>query len=337
MKPILYKINTFDATKDNVFKFEWDGNQSFGNICTISTNDTKPIVTYSMPETTMRLEHHIPANTLINGKWYNVKIISIDIDNNKSVESDSMVFLCLSTPILSFTNIPDNAVLKNSTYRVTMSYSQVENELLESYTIDLYDRSKNLIQTSGVVYSANNLNYTLTNLEDDKEYYLKGTCYTVNGMSGETDYIPISVNYEQPDYYSILTLENIKNSGCIKLQSNIRVVECSVNGTPLYINDEYIDLTNNILSVDKDYALDSDYIIKFSGYNLINGLIMQIGNIRIYLVTENNASYLELYSPILNTYYYCHSNHLANLNSSEIVEIVIVKKQGIFGLSFNRK
>ena len=337
MIPILYKIKTFDATKDNIFKFEWSGDQSFGNICTITTNDAKSSIVYSLPETTMRLEHNIPANTLTNGVWYNAKIISIDMDNNQSFESDPMVFLCLSTPTLSFTNIPNNAILKNSSYKVSMSYSQAENELLESYTIDLYDRSKNLIQTSGVVYSSNNLVYTLTNLENNKEYYLKGTCYTVNGMSGETDYIPISVNYERPDYYSILTLENIKNNGSIKLQSNIRAVECSMNGTPIYINGEYIDLRNNVLSINKDYSLDSDYIIKLSGYNLSSGLIMQIGNIKIYLIAENGESYLELYSPILNTYYYCQSNRLENLNNTEEVDITLVKKGGLFNISFKRK
>ena len=157
-------------------------------------------------------------------------------------------------------------------------------------------------------------------------------------MYGYTDYIPFSVQYKQPDYYALLTLENIRESGHIKLQSNIRAVECVVNGTPTYINDEYINLKDNILSVNKDYSLDSDYVIRFSGYNLSNGLIMQIGaNIKIYLVTINGISYLELYSPILNTNYYCQSNQIKNLSSSDMVEIIIIKKQGIFNISFNRK
>ena len=187
MKPILYKIKTFDATKNNILKFEWDGNQSFGNRCIITTNDTTPTEIYNELNTTMRLEHTILTNTLTNGIWYSAKIASIDVDGNVSEYSEPMVFLCLSTPILEFTNIHDNAVLKNASYKITMSYSQAENELLESYTIDLYDTSKNLIQTSGVVYASDNLAYTLTSLEDDQNYYLKGTCYTVNGISGETD------------------------------------------------------------------------------------------------------------------------------------------------------
>jgi hypothetical protein len=336
MKPVLYKIKTFDSTKDNVFKFVWEGNQSFGNVCTIRDNVTNAIV-YSQSEASMRLEHNIVSNTLKNGTWYNVVVASIDVNGNISDYSDPMVFYCLSTPILFFTNIEPNIIIRNASYRISMSYSQAENEPLESYEISLYDNSKNLIQTSGVVYSSVNLEYTLTSLEDNQTYYVRGTCYTLNGMDGETDYIPISVNYTQPNYYSLLTLENVKNNGYIKLQSNIRAVECFVDGTPIFIDGEYIDARNNIITINKDYALDNDYVIRFSGYDLKTGLIMQIGNIEIYLVKENDLSYLELYSPILKTNYYCQSNRLEKLTATEEVDIVIIKKKGLFSISFNRK
>lgn len=337
MKPTLYQIKTFDATKNNIFRFVWEGNQSFGNICIIKNNVSNAIV-YSQSETSMRLEHNIAAGTLTNGTWYNVVIASVDVNGNVSDYSDPIVFYCLSTPVLTFTNIEPNSIIRNSSYRISMSYSQAENEVLESYEISLYDNSKNLLQTSGVVYSSTNLEYSLTSLEDNQTYYVRGTCYTINGIEGETDYIPISVNYTQPDYYALLTLENVRNNGYIKLQSNIRAVECVVNGTPIYIDGEYIDLRNNVLSVNKDYALDSDYVIKFSGYDLKTGLIMQIGtNIKIYLVKENDASYLELYSPILNTNYYCQSNRLVDLSSTEEIDIVVIKKFGLFSISFNRK
>ena len=65
---------------------------------------------------------------------------------------------------------------------------------------------------------------------------------------------------------------------------------------------------------------------------------MEIGaNIKIYLITFDDVSYLELYSPILKTNYYCQSNRLLNLSSTDAVEIIIVKKQGLFNISFNRK
>ena len=337
MKPILYKIKTFDAINNNILKFVWDGNQSFGNICIIKNNVDNTIV-YSQSETTMRLEHNLSANTLKNGTWYNVVIASIDVDGNVSDYSDPIVFYCLTTPNLTFTNIEQNAILRNSSYKLTLSYSQAENEILESYEISLYDNSKSLLQTSGVIYSSANLEYTLTGLEDNQTYYVRATCYTVNGMDGFTEYIPISVNYKQPDYYSLLTLENVRNNGYIKLQSNIRAVECVVNGTPIFIDDEFIDLTNNILGIHKDYSIDADYIILFSGYNLMNGIIMEIGNTtKLYLAKEGNMSYMELYSPILNTNYYCQSNRLDNLSSTEEVEIIIIKKQGLFSISFNRK
>lgn len=338
MQPILYTIKSFDATTDMIFRFVWEGNQSFGNICVIRDNITNSIV-YSQSETTMRLEHNLQANTLVNGTWYNAVIASVDVDGNVSDYSNPIVFCCLSTPILKFTNITNNAVLKNSVYKITMSYSQAENEILESYEISLYDDAQTLIQTSGVVYTADTiLDYTLTNLEDNQTYYIRGTCYTVNGMNGSTDFIPISVNYQQPSYYSIITLENVAENGYIKIQSNIRAVDCKVNGTPIFIDGEYIDLRYTSLTINEDYVLDSDYIITFSGYNFLQGLIMEIGsNVKIYYTTEGNETYLELYCPFQNTIYYCQSNRLTNVTSSTKLEVYIIRKNGIFEMKINRK
>lgn len=337
MMPILYTLKSVDATKDFLLRFVWEGNQSFGNTCIIKDSTSHEIV-YKHTVTTMRLEHTVEKNSLKNGKWYNAIIASIDVDGNVSEYSNPIVFCCLSTPVLIFTNVTNNSVLKNASYRVTMNYSQAENEKMQSYEISLYDKSQTLIQTSGVVYTSNtNFDYMLSNLEDDTVYYLRASCYTVNGMSAYTEYIPISVNYRQPDYYSILTLENIKDDGCIKLQSNIRAVDCYINGTPVYVDNDYINLHNNIITINKDYSLDSDFVIEINGYNFIKGLIMEIQNSKVYYIKEGSYSYIELLSPLSKGYYSCQSNRLKNLGLSEEIKIIITKKDGLYDIQINRK
>ena len=172
----------------------------------------------------MQLKHTIPANTLKNGNLYNIKIAVMDIDNNVSEYSDSLLFYCFTTPTFTFDNLTEHQIVKNASYQIDMSYEQLENEPLQSWEISLYDISKSKIQSSGVCY-ADNIKYTLTNLEDNQTYYLKATCMTLNGMTIDTGYVEFSVNYKQPSIYSLLTLENVADNGYIKLQSNIRAVE----------------------------------------------------------------------------------------------------------------
>ena len=93
IKPILYNIFSFDANKDFVFRFKWDGNQSFGNIVEIKNNQSGNVV-YQKTQTTMQLQHSLPARTLINGLAYNVRIASIDVDGNISDYSSPVLFYC---------------------------------------------------------------------------------------------------------------------------------------------------------------------------------------------------------------------------------------------------
>lgn len=347
MKAQIYNIDAFDASKEKTFTFIWNGNQSFGNICVIRDNITNEIV-YQATETTMQLKHTIAPNILTNGKLYNVKIAVIDVDNNISDYSDPVLFYCYSTPTFEFVNIMENQVIKNSTYQVTMNYSQIEGEALQSYEISLYNLSKNRIQTSGIRYSVESLQYSLSNLEDNQFYYIRATGKTLNGMELETDYIYFSVNYEQPAAYSVLSLENVSKDGYIKLQSNIRAVECHTKSDPIYINGEYIDLRNDVLTIDEDFSLEDDFIINVSGYNLSDGLIMQLSdgtnNINLYLRKgiydiNNNVekTYIELGIPIGFTKYQCFSNYIDNPNNADLLSFWFVRKNGLYQINLENK
>jgi hypothetical protein len=229
-----------------------------------------------------------------------------------------------------------------------MSYEQSEGEPLQSWEIALYDMSKSRIQNSGVYYT-DNIKYTLTDLEDNQNYYIKATCITLNGFEVDTGFIPFSVNYKQPSVYSILTLENIKNNGYIKLQSNIRAVEAHSKKDVMYIDGEYADLRNNTVYIDDDFSLDDDFVINLLGYNLTtNALIMQLsdGNnkINLYLrkgtydINNNKEkTFIELNIPVGFTSYVCYSNYIDNPNKSDMLDIWIKKKHGLYSVHITNK
>lgn len=342
IKPTLYNINAFDSSKEMIFQFIWNGNQSFGNIAQIRTNANNNIV-YQSSETTMQLKHSLPANTLVNGTLYNIRVAVVDVNNNISEYSDPVLFYCFTTPTFTFDNLISNQIVGNSSYQLTMSYSQQEGESLQSWEISLYDTSQSKIQGSGVKYT-NDIKYTLTNLEDNQTYYIKATCFTLNGMEVETEYIPFSVNYKQPSIYSLLTLENVSNQGYIKLQSNIRAVEAYSEKNVEYIDNEYVNLKNNTIYIDDDFSLNDDFIINLLGYNLTpNTLIMQLSDgsniINLYLRKgtydiNNNVekTFIELSIPVGFTYYVCFSNYIDNPSDTDMIDIWIKKDNGLYAV-----
>jgi len=250
--------------------------------------------------------------------------------------------------MFKFDNIVENQIVKNSTYQVTMTYSQLENEPLQSYEISLYNLSKVKIQTSGIRYSIDTLKYSLSNLEDNQFYYIRATGQTLNGMNIETDYIFFSVNYEQPAVYSVLSLENVSKNGYIKLQSNIRAVECYTTSDPIYIDNEYIDLRNDALTIDKDFSFEDNFIINLSGYNLSDGLIMQlsdgVNNINLYMrkgiynINNNiEKTYIELNIPVGFTTYQCFSNYIDNPTETELLSFWLIRKNGLYQINLENK
>lgn len=347
IKPILYNILAFDSRKEYTFTFLWQGNQSFGNIVQIRNNTNNELV-YQTSETTMQLKHTVPANTLVNGVLYNIRVAVVDINNNMSEYSDPVLFYCFTTPTFTFDNLTSNQIVGNSSYQVTMSYSQQQGEPLQSWEISLYDTSQSKIQGSGVKYT-NDVKYTLTNLEDNQTYYIKATCMTLNGMEVESEYIPFSVNYKQPAIYSLLTLENVQNQGYIKLQSNIRAVEAHSKKDVVYIDNEYVNLKDNTVFIDDDFSLDDDFIINLLGYNLTpNTLIMQLSDgtntINLYLRKgtydiNNNVekTFIELSIPVGFTYYVCFSNYIDNPSETDMVDIWIKKNKGLYAVYIANK
>lgn len=264
-KPVLYNIAAFDATTQYVVQFNSiGGSQVTGNRLVIATNIDNEIV-YDETQTTFKFEHTLPANTLINGTYYNATLYTIDADNNQSVASNIVPFYCYTSPIITFTNLIPNGTITNSTFTFNFNYSQQQNEPLNYYVVNLYDSQGLIVATSGEQYASSTdvplaLSYTINGFADATNYLIEVNGVTINNTVVTTGQISFSVSYTSPNIYTLLELQNNCSGGYINLKSNVAIIDGEVvPGTPIYINNEELDLTQ-----------EGSYVVWDEGYQ-VNG------------------------------------------------------------------
>lgn len=281
-KPQLYIESSyaFDATYEREFKYLWSSgsNQSVANTLIIRDNETNVIV-YNTKQETLLLKHVLPANTLQNGKTYNVCIQVFDRDNNASELSDTLIFKCYTTPTISL-NIINEQVIRSSSYLFTVSYSQSEGEELQYYSLELYDGNKQRLYNTGVRYNIE-AGITLTDFIDNTSYYIKAYGQTINHMEIETNLILFHVEYITPELYSYMTVENRELYGDIQFTSFLVSIEGSgVNGDPTFDDSGCVDTINGVS-------------VKFdNNFSISNGIISLVGKGFIlnqpFLIMRNN-------------------------------------------------
>lgn len=273
--PILYQVAAFDATSDQIFTFNVvGGSQVTQNTLTIRNNSTGATV-YQQTVTSYVFQHTLPANSLTNNTYYNATIITLDSQGNKSQESQPIQFYCYTTPTVTITNMPVNNYVQNSSFEFQAQYDQIENELLNSYRFDLYDTSNTIVSTSGTIYLGtpteppNTFSHLFSGFSDGGQYYIEVTCQTVNNTMVTTGRISFLVNYEFPNIYSIVSLENNMCGGYITITSNMVSIEGQSNpDPPKYVDDNtMVDLTEEgswVLYPD-GYEVTGDFTIGLWG------------------------------------------------------------------------
>ena len=244
-QPIINPISAFDSKKAHTISFiVIGGAQVIGNRLVIRDNQTGKEI-YNKIQSTMKLEHLIPANTLINGGYYNAVVYTIDSANNESVASTAVPFYCYSQPNLTIDNIPATETIENGTYRFIGSYLQKENELLNSYQYTLYDSNKNILSQSSLIYydTDSSLSYTFVGMSNDTAYYIELSGETVNGTKITSGLKYFTVRYLQPASFAICDLVNNCENGYIQISSNIVAIDGKSNpDPPIYIDDKEVDL-----------------------------------------------------------------------------------------------
>lgn len=244
-QPIINPISAFDSKKAHIISFiVIGGAQVIGNRLVIRDNQTGKEV-YNKIQSTMKLEHLIPANTLTNGGYYNAVVYTIDSANNESMASTAVPFYCYSQPNLTIDNIPATETIENGTYKFTGSYLQKENELLNSYQYTLYDSNKDILSQSSLIYydTDSSLSYTFVGMSNDTSYYVELSGETVNGTKITSGLKYFTVRYLQPASFAICDLVNNCENGYIQISSNIVAIDGKSNPEPpIYIDDKEVDL-----------------------------------------------------------------------------------------------
>lgn len=273
LKPTLLAMPAFDATKlqEFVFTVPTGSTQVTANRLKI-INNTSGEEVYNELQQSYVLKHNLPADSLSNGIYYSAQIQTQDANEETSVWSDAIQFYCFSEPTLALTNIPSSGIIDNNSYNFTATYNQVEGELLNSYTFNLYNSLGIRIATSGVLYVGGSvtppvsLNYTFSGLEDSTAYGIEVLGVTINNTVVTSGLVRFTAQYVQPNIFALVQLINNCDEGYITISSNIIDIEgVSSPDPPEYIDGEKIDLSE-----------DGSYVEWNEGYNINGNFTMRV-------------------------------------------------------------
>ena len=271
--PILYTVNAFDATQEQVFNFNvLAGNQVVANTLTIKNNATLATV-YSATQNTYKFIHTLPANTLTNGTYYQATLTTKDAQGNESNTSAPIQFYCYSQPSFEISNMPTGNVVTNSSYAFTVTYNQTQGETLNAYVFNLYSASGVLISTSNTMYNTDtslplNISYLFSGFEDKTTYSIEVNGVTANGTQITTGRISFTVDYVKPDMFSFLFLTNNCKGGYITIKSNVIGINGESNpANPVYIDNKEIDLreSNSYVEWREGYSISGNWTMRLWG------------------------------------------------------------------------
>lgn len=267
-QPILNPISAFDATQQYTFTFVViGGNQVVANMLTINDNSDGSQV-YQATQSTMRLEHVLPANILENGHYYSVTVQTIDNAEQLSEASVAVPFYCYSTPSLTISNMPSSGTINNNSYTFQGAYSQSEGEALNSYQFTLYNNNREVISQTPLIYysSDSSLQYTFTGMSSNTSYFIELSGQTVNGTQITSGVLSFNVNYSSSASFAICDLVNDCENGYIQISSNVVAIQGNSNPEPpIYIDDKEVDLRE-----------DGSYVNWDSGFNIQNDFTMRV-------------------------------------------------------------
>ena len=259
MYAIIHPIEPFDSTKGAEIAFTWNGNQFNQVRCLIKNQETDSTI-YDNIIDTMKSSYPLPPiEELINGAQYVAYITVFDAhDHTESeLQDPGTLFKCLTTPEFSL-SLNSGDVIRASSFLISLTYSQKEQEPLNYYQITLYSYQKVKLQSSGEIYNTDTLTYLMSGLENGQQYYIRANSLTQSGISLDTGYIPFLVAYEQRQIFSTIEANNLPETGGIELRSNIISTEGVSIKEVTYLDNRYADLRDNAITFEIGYEVSGD-------------------------------------------------------------------------------
>lgn len=296
-KPIVNKINTYDAVNDCVVTFSYVGNQPYKNRLVIIDTLTNDVI---LDETidNMKFTHTIAASTLTNGVSYTAQISVFDENDNESDLSDKVFFNCYTTPVFEIENLSivnPNTIL-SSNYNASAIYSQEQSRALKTYQFCLYDANKIELSKSDIIYynSNNDVSYQYKGLENNEIYYVRCIGETVDNVYVDSGYYEILASYIISNTYGSFNVENNENNGYIQCNTHI-VFSDGETEDDITIEDGYADLIGKSVTYKEGIVLDGDYLIGLKIKNPVRDELLYRGTNGLYDVSLYNHMYEDLH------------------------------------------
>lgn len=290
--PTINAITPFDPSIEYTFSFTYDGDQIVRNKAIIKDNVTN-LTVYDSTNTTMRLGHTIPANTLSSGKQYIIQIQVFDIDSNSSNLSSPVLFYCFSMPTFEFENIKSGAVHKSANITLALNYTQKESEPLKSFQFFKYSYDKTLLESTSVSYSDKTTSHTFYLLENDTTYYFRAVGETYHGIPLDTGYILLNVSFNTIPANILFQAENDYKNGYVSIRLNIKDVGYELENNNYTLKNGMLTLKDNSLSYNDGFSVEDDFILLVEAKEL---------PLKRFLTTNSNAFSLSIIN-VCNVYY----------------------------------
>lgn len=333
-KPIIQRIQPFDATKDYEIILSWMGNRAYANRIYIYDYETNNLV-FDDTVSSFSLTHIIPARTLQNNKRYTIQAQTYDVENVASSLSNKVLFYTFATPDFYFEDLSDNPIISNSSFTATVHYYSDDWEDISKYTFYLYDATKKQLLKSDEM-TDDDISYAYKGLDNDTVYYIRCVGVTVNGMELDTGYVEITVKYEDPNVYARIYATPVPSRGCIQVSSNLIIIQYNGTDEFEYI-DGMIDLRDKTLYYDEGFLIEKDFTVIIRGINLwqtadifkmcngnlgltLSSRIYQEDKLRFRLMVPNGISNYLLYSDELV------------FSNSDMVTIMLRRKNDVYQL-----
>lgn len=258
-KPYSISIKNMVIDANNSFLLSWksSGNTSSSFSIDIFKNSDSTLA-YSLPRTySLATSYTIPARFVPNGQDYKMKVTVWDANSN-TASSDYVIFTASTSPVITVDAIP---TVTNHAYLFTAHYSQPENVTLQSYTVNLYDSNKALLNTSGVMTDGL-VQYLFDLMKSGLTYYVEFVLTSSKGLTTSSGLISFNVQYDNPYLYMNLQGENIPDSAGIHLSWQVIQVIGKTTVAPTYLNNDEIDLRNGKVFFDEGFDIANNFTLK---------------------------------------------------------------------------
>lgn len=272
-KPIISTISPFDAGKGTTISFSWSGNKMSSNTLYIYNNSTNSLIYSNTVTSSYTLKNTVTGGYLTNGVKYYAIIIVTDYTGN-TFTSDKVLFYCYTTPTFYFQNL--QTTISATSYTADVYYYSPDGETFNFCNFYLYDydtgtesedstllyKSADISETNGVIA------YTYRGLENHNQYWVRALGQTVHGMTVDTGYKKVYIDFTNEDSYAPIYAVNESDQGCIHVYTNLVIISSVADSDSYsYVDSEYIDLRDGEVTY-TDIGPFDDFTMKIVGNTL---------------------------------------------------------------------